>query len=104
MEASEMIIVLIGSCITLMGWSMLYRENWFFRWIEHLTIGLMTGYTFYTALKLLIDSIFVPLIYEGAWVNIIPIIFGLLLLTRVSSEYRWLSRWGIAALAGIGSV
>ena len=80
MEMSEILIVLIGSSITMMGWSLIYKENVFYRVIEHLIIGLMTGYTAYTTLTILINNILMPLITDGAYLNIVPIIFGLFLL------------------------
>ena len=98
----EVIASLIVAILTLMAWSMLYRETVFYRFVEHLIIGFSMGYTLYITIDTL-KKIWISPMLAGNWILIIPAILGFLLYTSFSERYRYLSRWGIAAIAGSGA-
>lgn len=97
-----MITNLIVAALTLMAWSMLYRENPLYGIVENLIIGFSMGYVLYTTIITLNKLLVAPL-SAGKWSLIIPAILGVLLYTTFSKRYRFLSRWGIAAIAGSGA-
>lgn len=82
-------------------YSILYRENPFYRFFEHLFIGLGAGYSLG---PVLIDALYrywyAPLVKEGywAWAPVVP--FGLYLYFIYSERYGWVSRLVIGVLIG----
>ncbi|MEM4727717.1 MAG: hypothetical protein QXD04_05650, partial [Candidatus Bathyarchaeia archaeon] len=59
------------------------------------------GYTLYIMITTLGRVLYTPLM-GGRWTLIIPTILGFLLYTAISERYRFLSRWGAAAITGSG--
>ncbi|MEN3001598.1 MAG: hypothetical protein ABDI19_07125 [Armatimonadota bacterium] len=82
-------------------YSILYRENPFYRFFEHLFIGLGAGYSLG---PVLVDALYrywyAPLAKEGywAWAPIVP--FSLYLYFIYSERYGWISRLVIGVLIG----
>ncbi len=97
----DIVTTLIVALLTLMAWSMLYRENMFYSFIESLLIGFGMGYVLYVTIKTLGNTLITPLT-GGKWLLIIPAIGGLLLFTVFSDRFRFLARWGTAAIVGSG--
>jgi len=97
----DILTSIIIALLTLMAWSMLYRENVFYNLVESLIIGFGMGYLLYIMITTLGKILFTPLM-EGQWLLIIPTITGVLLFTAFIEKYRFLSRWGVAAIAGSG--
>lgn len=87
------IVVILGALCTLGIYSVLYRENRFFRFFEHLFIGLATGYTIYTtwndALK---PRWWDPMTDEGRWWLAFLLPGGLLFYFVYSRRHAWMSR------------
>ncbi len=99
MEAYTSLMVAV---LTLMAWSMLYRENPFYRVVESLIIGFGMGYTLYITIDTL-QKIWISPMIGGNWLLLVPAILGFLLFTSFTERYRFLSRWGVAAIAGSGA-
>jgi len=97
----DMITSLIVGALTLMAWSMLYRENKFYSLIESLLIGFGMGYLLYVTINTLNNVLVTPMA-AGKWILIIPTIGGLLLFTVFIERFRFLARWGAAAITGTG--
>lgn len=97
----DILTSIIIALLTLMAWSMLYRENIFYNFIESLIIGFGMGYTLYITINTLTNILYTPLT-NGKWSLILPTLAGLLLFTVFSEKYRFLSRWGAAAITGGG--
>ncbi len=104
-------IVTAGGFLTLMIFSFLYRDNPFYKFAEHLYVGVSAAYWmcvgFWSNIvqqaiphlsPWLSDALDQP--YLGyRWDYWIPIAFGLLLLTRLlpdSLKIGWLSKWTLA--------
>jgi len=94
--------LLLTSALTLMCWSMLYKENIFFTIAERTYIGIILGYTIYRYSNTLYGSILVPLV-GGKTEYLIVLFFGALILTSLSKRYIYFSRWSMALLAGVGT-
>jgi len=104
--------VIVAAGLTLVMYSFLYRDNPLFKIAENLYVGVTLGYgavmTWRQALR--------PEVYEpmftaptsGAFFHellhrAVPIILGILLVTRLSRKYGWLSRYSYAIMVGWGA-
>ena len=109
--------VWIAAGLTLCVFSFLYKDNPFYKFAEHLFVGVSAGY--YIALNfwtVVWPNLLVPL---GATLHgqpggpfaasqgdyraflLIPGILGVLLFTRLFGRIGWLSRWALAVIIGV---
>ena len=105
--------VVLAAGLTLVMYSFLYRDNPLFKVAENLYVGVALGYGAILTWKLsLKPEIVSPLIldpphWHAFWFElgrrIVPIILGLLLLTRLSRKYAWLSRYSYTLMVGWGA-
>ena len=107
----------IGALLTLMIFSFLYRDNPFYKFAEHLFVGVSAAYwmvigIWSTLMPNLVGRI-APNALQGV-INmpedaqpqyhfIVPAIFGLLMLTRLVERISWLSRWAMAFVIGFAA-
>jgi hypothetical protein len=91
--------------LVLMAWSLLYRENVFFRIAESLVIGWFMGFSFVVGVGLLRGRVFVPLFVQGQWLSpvLIMTMLGIFYWLRLYKKTAWLARWPISLLAGTGT-
>jgi len=104
MNISTDILVWISSLLTLFIFSFIFRDNPFYRFAEHLFVGTSAGY--FIALSyhnVVYPNLIVPLFKEGQFLYIIPLILGILYITRFIPQISWLVRIPIAFLLGWGS-
>jgi hypothetical protein len=106
--------VWIAALLTLMVFSFLYRDNPFYRFAEHLLVGVSAGYAmvigFWSTLwpnvliKLAPGLVRVtnPEAEPGApdYLVLVPVALGCLLLCRLVPGWAWLSRWPTAFALG----
>jgi len=93
----------IASFLTLCIFSFLYKDNPFYKFAEHLYVGVSAAYWIvYYFYGVIIPNLWEPL-YKGhnLW-YLIPGILGLLVFTRFIPRFNWLSRWSFAFYIGIG--
>ena len=98
--------VWIAAILTLFIYSFLYRDNVLYKIAEHLVVGVSVGYTiviyyFDYMEAYLIQPLRSPeesTLYKVLLV--IPIVLGVLMLTRFSPRLSWLSRFSIAFYMG----
>ena len=112
----------IAAALTLFIFSFLFKDNPFYRFAEHLFVGVSAGYymilNFWTVI---VPNLFDPLklAMQGKGVEghgpgmfaaelgdyrgflIVPGILGLLLFTRFFKPIGWLSRWSLALIIGV---
>lgn len=122
----------VAAFLTLCIYSFLYRDNPFYRFAEHLFVGISVGYGIVISIHQgVIPLAWVPLseavgalwteiasaVFPGIagevtpetrqalWglFKIIPIFIGLLFFARISPSYTWLIRYPIAILIGFGA-
>jgi hypothetical protein len=94
----------IAAILTLFTFSYLYKDNPFYKFAEHLVVGVSAGYF----AVLLYYSSFVPKVIDtvfkqGWWYYSIPAVLGVLMWTRFSQKFSWISRYSIAFYMGIGT-
>ncbi len=96
--------VIIAGILTLAIYTFLYKDNPIYRAAESLLIGLAMGYVLVIYWQTaFMDRIFSPLLNESDWWVLIPLILGLLMFSRFSRKYSWLSRIPIALMIGAGA-
>jgi len=107
-------LITVSAFLTLAIFSFLYKDNAYYKFAEHLFVGVSAAFWMVqgfwsTLVKNLIPRIsegmsqyFMEPYQHGAF-NIaywIPVILGLLLLMRLSPKGGWLSRWPLAFIVG----
>ncbi len=104
MPASVFIGGWVAAGLTLCMFSFLYKDNPFFRFGEHLYVGISMGYIIIRIhYDVMIKSLYSPVIQEGRWWLVIPALLGLLVLTRFIPKVSWLSRISFSVIVGFGS-
>ena len=108
----------VGALLTLFVFSFLYKDNPFYKFAEHLFVGVSAGYyivlNFWTVLWV---NLIVPLgaafggrlpggplhVQQGDYraLLLVPAVLGLLLFTRLTGRFDWLSRWSLAVILGV---
>jgi len=79
----------------------LYKENPVYRFAEHTYIAIMLSVNLVVNFTNIIRIAVTPML-EGNFILIIPIILGIMTLSLLIPEYRWLSRYPIALMVGAG--
>ncbi|MEC4889254.1 MAG: hypothetical protein RI101_04265 [Nitrospira sp.] len=94
----------VATGLTLCILSFLYKDNPLFKLAEHLYVGVSVGYTIVKAYDtVLVHLIFKPIVENGEWVLLVPVMIGSLMLTRYVPKASWLSRYAFAFIVGVGS-
>jgi hypothetical protein len=114
--------VWVAALLTLFIFSFLYKDNPFYRFAEHLFVGVTAGY--YIILNywtVILPNLIQPLgrAFAGQGVDparhgafavelgdyriwlLIPGFLGLLLFSRFVSKWSWMSRWSLAIIIGV---
>jgi len=108
--------VWVAALLTLCIFSFLYKDNPFYKFAEHLFVGVSAGYyiilNFWTVV---VPNLWVPLVRSFGqpggplraslgdyriWLAL-PGMLGLLLFTRLFGRVGWLSRWSLAVIIGV---
>jgi hypothetical protein len=107
----EMAGTLVAAILTLFVFSYLLGDNVLYRLAEHLFIGVSVGYTLVVAFHMVLASrLLIPFaeaVGEGDGTKLvmvsIPLVLGLLLLTRPIRPISWLGSISVAFLLGVGA-
>ncbi|QOR34803.1 hypothetical protein IMX26_15280 [Clostridium sp. 'deep sea'] len=78
------------------------KENPFYRFVEHVYVGIGAAHSLVMGWESLKTTAFTP-IATGNYLKLIPVIIGLLLYTRFAKGAIWMSRYPLAILVGIGT-
>jgi hypothetical protein len=101
MPLNELALMLLAVMFALFSFSYIFKGwNIFFTTSEHVYLAGNTAIVLFTMINTLWSSGFQPLT-QGRITLIIPILIGILYFTRLT-RYRWLSRYPVAVLGGIG--
>ena len=101
--------IIVAAGMTLALYSFLYKDNPLFKFAEHVFVGVAAAYMF--------GQYWYPTLYgeliaewtdlgEGEtpnWWLLAPTVLGLLMLTRFSLRFGWLSRYAFAFFVGLGA-
>jgi len=101
---SEIIGIWIAAGLTLCVFSFLYKDNPFYRFAEHLYVGVSVGYTIAQAwYQTVVKLVWYPIKQDGDYTVLIPAVIGLLMFSRFVPKYRWLIRWPLAFMIGVSA-
>ncbi|MCD4690451.1 hypothetical protein K8S17_03230 [bacterium] len=103
----------IGAILTLSVYSFLYKDNPFYKFAEHLVVGISAGYYLVIYYFNFIDPNVVTPVFglrmgdqaigfgSGAWwIALIPGLLGLLLYARFFPKIAWVGRWSLGIYVG----
>ncbi|MFQ3549325.1 MAG: hypothetical protein SNJ70_06205 [Armatimonadota bacterium] len=101
---SKSITIWCGALCTLAIYSILYAENKFYRFFEHIFIGLATGYGLYFVwAQLLYPRWWIPMVSEGKWYWIFVALPGSMFYFIYSKKHMWISRIIFGLLMGLAA-
>jgi len=103
MALEETIGIWATAIFTIFAWSFLIRDNRFFRFAEHVMIGVAVGYAIAITTKTFLTVGWTPLIQKPQLASLLTLIISLLMFSRFFPKGRWLNRWPIALLLGVGT-
>lgn len=104
--------VITAAGLSLALYSFLYKDNPLFKFAEHVFVGVAAAYSFGQVwFSTFYDEIIKPLLdpppdaagQSPGWLLLVPTALGLLMLTRVSRQLGWLSRYAFAFVVGLGA-
>jgi hypothetical protein len=98
----EVIGIWLGAGLTLCIFSFLYKDNPFYKFAEHLYVGISAGY--WAVMEwhnVFLPNLWKPLTQEGRLLLLVPFAFGILLFSRFTKNFSWLSRWSMALIIGM---
>ncbi|KPJ54428.1 hypothetical protein AMJ39_00415 [candidate division TA06 bacterium DG_24] len=97
----ERFAIWVGAILTLCIYSFLYRDNPFYKFAEHLLVGVSAGYwalIYWNAN--IVGQLLVPVLRGGVLLPLVPGVLGLLMFTRFFPRFAWISRYAIAFYVG----
>ncbi|HHT84938.1 MAG: hypothetical protein ACOX34_03445 [Bacillota bacterium] len=100
MKISTDIGVWIGALAALGIYSVLIKDNPFYRFVEHVFVGASAGIAVVVGVNTFKSTAWSPMTVEGDYLLIIPMIAGLLLYTRYFPNIAWLNRIPLSFLMG----
>lgn len=99
----ELISALVGLLLTLMVFSYLIGDNALFRIAVYLFIGVASGY----AAAIVWHSVLIPKLFQPLMtfrpLAIIPLVFSVSLLAKLSARTAWIGSFAMAVLVGAGA-
>jgi hypothetical protein len=103
----------VGAILTLSVYSFLYKDNPFYKFAEHLVVGVSAGYYLVIYYYNFIDPNVVSPVFGLSlggesirlggvswWMALIPGILGLLLYARFFPKFAWVGRWPLGIYVG----
>ncbi len=109
---SEAFLLTMAAFLTLAIFSFLYKDNPYYKFAEHLYVGVSAAYWMSVGFWSTFVGNLVPRISSGlsSYFEVpykefdpfyfIPLILGIMLLMRLSSKVGWISRWSLAFIVG----
>jgi hypothetical protein len=92
----------VAAILTIMVYSYLLGDNPLYGLAEHLLVGSAAAYAVIVAIhSVLIPRLIVPL-KSGNWLYIIPLVLGVLLLTKIKASWAPMGNISMGLLMGVG--
>jgi hypothetical protein len=91
----------VAGLLTVSVLSFLYKDNPFYKFAEHIFVGLAAGYIVCTEFyNVFMPNLWRPLTAGQDYWLIIPFLLGAALFTRFSQNLSWISRWPMSVIIG----
>lgn len=101
-DYASMIGIHVAAIFTIACLSFLFKDNVVFHTVESIFIGTSVAYIMIFAIEAIRKTAWVPL-SRGELIWIFPMILGFMYLTRLVPPIRWISRYSVSLLVGIGT-
>jgi len=99
---ADALFMFIQMVMVLAVWSYLYKDNIISRASAQIVVSISTVYFFLSNYQQVVNVGIVP-IFQGKILNIVPIVLGALLFTRLIKGYGWVSSYSYAIMLGLGT-
>lgn len=99
---ADALFMFIQMVMVLAVWSYLYKDNIISRASAQIVVSISTVYFFLSNYQQVVNVGLVP-IFQGKVLNIVPIVLGALLFTRLIKGYGWVSSYSYAVMIGLGT-
>jgi len=101
MVIQEQIGVLVSTILIVSQLSLIIGDNFFFKWSTRLVIGFSVIHAQIWGLYWSNQYAIAP-IMKGELIWIIPLLLGLMMYTRLSKKYAWISKYPMGVQLGVG--
>ena len=98
---NQIIGLWIAGFLTLCVFSFLLGDNPFYKFAEHLYVGVSAGYWMCVGYWGTIKPEIVDKLWAGEWLALVPLTMGVMLLFQLSPKTSWVSRWPLCFLVGM---
>ena len=97
----EIVGTWLAALLTLCILSFLYKENPFYKFAEHLFVGVSAAYwAVYYVYNILIPNLYEPLFVQGQILFVFPLVLGVMMIMRLFPNIGWVSRFPLAFIVG----
>ena len=104
MSGLDIFQIWLEAFITLALFSFMFKDNPVYKAVEHIFAGLTVGYQIGLIWHtIIIQQVWFEVVEKDHWWRILPGILGLLMLTRLTSKFSWVSRTSLAFVMGATS-
>lgn len=101
MAIEQILGLWIAAFLTLCVFSFLLGDNPFYKFAEHVYVGVSAGYWMCVGYWGTIKPEITDKLLAGKWIALIPLILGIMLLFQLSPKTSWVSRWPLCFLVGM---
>ena len=103
MSSTELFGVWVAVGLSLCVYTFLYKDNPFFKLVEHIFVGVSVGYLLViTHYEVMVKKLYTPMMQGNGWL-IIPTLLGFMMLAHAIPRMSWLSRITFAFVLGMSS-
>lgn len=102
MKISTDIGVWVGAIAAIGIYSVLYKDNPFYKLVEHVFVGASAGIAVVTGVQTFKNTAWAPMAKGNYWL-VVPMLLGLLLYARYFGSVHWLNRIPLSFLMGTGA-
>lgn len=93
--------VWVAALLTIFIYTIAFKDNPFYRFAEHVLVGLSSGYLFIVTWRFIYDQTITPFSTgKGMLVAGLSLVLGVLIFTKFSKRLTWLSNLSIGVLVG----
>jgi hypothetical protein len=101
---STSVVTWVAALVTIGAFSYLFKENGLYRAIEHIYVGAAAGYTITIGYQNLVTKAWQPMVENGHYTVIIPVLLGLMLFgPYFGSSLSWTRRYPLSFIIGVGA-
>jgi hypothetical protein len=93
----------VAAFYTLLTFSFIYKESAIYRFAEYTFVGATAGHYIVIAYQSIVNKGLYPVVRQGQYIYILPLILGLMMFSRFSKKQSWISYYPIALLVGVGT-